>query len=141
MPHRQPLRVIVAADSALLRAGLARLLEDAEMEVVAQAADGLELTRKTRAHRPDVAVVSLDVIPPRHVLPTLMLSQSVDHDRALSLLDVSPAGVGYLLEDRVPDVERFLSAVRLVAAGGSVLAPAVVAEVLGRRSSRDTLSE
>src|SRR3954468_10920536 len=138
----QHLRVIVAADSALLRAGLARLLDDAGLEVVATACDCLELTRKARGHRPDVAVVALDDTPYRvDDLPVLMLAQAVDHERALSLLEASPAGVGYLLEHRVPDVERFVSAVRQVAAGGSVLDPAVVAEVLGRRAGRDTLTE
>src|SRR4051794_1276329 len=136
------LRVIVAADSALLRAGLARLLEDAGMDVVALATDCAELTRKARAHRPDVAVVSLDDTPCRvDELPVLMLAQSVDHERAMALLETSPAGVGYLLEHRVPDVERFASAVREVAAGGSVLDPAVVAEVLGARTRPNTLSE
>jgi DNA-binding NarL/FixJ family response regulator len=135
------MRVIIAADSALLRAGLARLLEDAGMQVVATAGDCAELTRKARAHHPDVAVVSLDDTPCRiDELPVLMLAQGVDHERALALLDNSPAGVGYLLEHRVPDVERFVSAVRQVANGGSVLDPAVLAEVLDRRTSRDGLS-
>lgn len=136
------LKVIVAADSVLLRAGLARLLEAAGLDVVARASDFEELTRKARAHRPDVAVTALDDTPYRiDDLPVLMLAQSVDHERALALLDAGPAGVGYLLEHRVPDVERFVSAVRQVAAGGSVLDPTVVAEVLGRRGSRDTLTD
>src|SRR3954451_19656640 len=135
------LRVIVAADSALLRAGLARLLEDAGMDVVALAADCAELNRKARARRPGVAVVSLDDTPCRvDALPVLMLAQGVDHTRAIALLETSPAGVGYLLEHRVPDVERFVSAVREVAAGGSVLDPAVVAQVLDRRVRRDALT-
>ena len=74
------------------------------MDVVATAGDCAELTRKTRAHHPDVAVVSLDDTPCRlEDLPVLMLAQSVDHERAMALLDTSPAGVGYLLEHRVPD--------------------------------------
>ena len=138
----QPLRIVIAADSALLRAGLARLLGDAGLDVVATARDDAELTRKARAYRPDVAVVALDDVPARiGELPMLILAQSVDHDRAMELLDVSPAGIGYLLEHRIPDVHRFVSAVRQVAAGGSVLDPAVVAEVLGRRAGRDTLTE
>jgi DNA-binding NarL/FixJ family response regulator len=137
----QHLRVIIAADSALLRAGLARLLDGAGMEVVATAADCDQLNRKARAYRPDVAVVALDDTPCRvDDLPVLMLAQSVDHERAMALLKATPAGVGYLLEHRVPDVERFLSAVRQVAGGGSVLDPAVVAEVLGRRAGGDTLT-
>ena len=85
-------------------------------------------------------MVSLEDVTRDDQLPLLMLAQSVDHERALALLDTSPAGVGYLLEHRVPDVGRFLSAVREVAAGGSVLDPAVVAEVLGRRASATTLT-
>src|SRR4051794_14586622 len=136
------LRVIIAADSVLLRDGLSRLLEDAGMDVVARARDCDELNRKARAHRPDVAVVALDDTPCRvDDLPVLMLAQAVDQERAMALLDGSPSGVGYLLEHRVPDVERFTSAVRQVAAGGSVLDSAVVAEVLGRRSNRDTLTD
>src|SRR4051794_39240089 len=138
--RRPELRVIVAADSALLRAGLARLLEDHAMEVVAYAGDAAELARKARAYRPDVAVVALDDPPVRDGLPILMLAQQVDHATAVSLLEASAAGVGYLLEHRVPDVERFVSAVREVAAGGSVLAPAVVAQVLARRARRDPLT-
>src|SRR3954447_11780593 len=114
------LRLIIAADSALLRAGLARLLDDAGFEVVATARDGEELARKTRAYRPDVAVVSLDEVPER-LVPTLILAQSVDHDRAMALLDDTPAGIGYLLEHRIPDVGRFVSSIRQVAAGGGVL--------------------
>jgi DNA-binding NarL/FixJ family response regulator len=136
----QQLRLIVAADSALLRAGLARLLDDAGFDVVATARDGEELTRKARAFKPDVAVVSLDEMPER-VVPMLLLAQSVDHDRAMALLDETQEGIGYLLEHRIPDVGRFVSAVRQVAAGGAVLDPAVVAEVLGRRTTRDPLTE
>ena len=134
------LRVIIAADSVLLRDGLSRLLEDAGMDVVARAGDCEELNRKARAHRPDVAVVALDDTPCRvDDLPVLMLAASVDHERAMALLDSSPEGVGYLLEHRVPDVERFTSAIRQVAAGGSVLDPTVVAHMLGRRRREDPL--
>src|SRR3954466_7785044 len=131
----QQLRLIVAADSALLRAGLARLLDDAGFDVVATARDGGELSRKARAHKPDVAVVSLDEVHAR-VVPMRILPQSVDHARAMALLHETPEGVGYLLEHRIPDVQRFVSAVRQVAAGGSVLDPAVVAEGLGRPARR-----
>jgi DNA-binding NarL/FixJ family response regulator len=134
------LRLIVAADSALLRAGLARLLDDAGFDVVATARCGEELSRKTRAYRPDVAIASLDEVPER-LVPTLIIAQSVDHERALALLDDTPSGIGYLLEHRIPDVGRFVSAIRQVAAGGVVLDPAVVAEVLSGRANRDTLTE
>jgi DNA-binding NarL/FixJ family response regulator len=136
----RPLRVLVAADSVLMREGLARLLADAGMDVVAQADDGEDLTRKAGAHRPDVAVAALARPPPRGRLPMLLLGRRADSALAVQLLDASPAGVGYLLEERIPGVDRFLSAVREVAAGGSVLDPAVVAQVLDRRSRRDVLT-
>src|SRR3954453_4933196 len=108
----QPLRIFIAADSALLRAGLARLLGDAGLNVVATACDEAELTRKARAHHPDVAVVALDDVPARiGRLPVLIPAQSVDHGRAMALLDESPSGLGYLLEHRIPDVHRFVAAV------------------------------
>lgn len=137
----QPLHVVVAADSALLRAGLSRLLEDHGITVVAQAADGDELRRKARAHRPGMAVVALKHPPAREALPMLVLAAAADPDVALDLLDSRPEGSGYLLEERIPDVGRFIAAVREVAAGGSVLDPAVVAQVLGRRTARDAFTE
>ncbi|MBE2318687.1 response regulator transcription factor [Solirubrobacter sp. CPCC 204708] len=136
----QPLNVIVAADSALLRAGLTHLLTDHGITVVAQAVDGAELKRKARAHRPDMAVVALKEPPVREDLPLLVLAHAPDPDVALDLLDDRPAGAGYLLEERIPDVGRFIGAVREVAAGGSVLDPAVVPEVLGRRTARDAFT-
>lgn len=136
----QQLHVIVAADSALLRAGLTRLLEDHRIAVVAHAADAQELQRKARAHRPDMAVVALREVPAREDVPMLVLAQAADPDAALDLLEERPAGAGYLLEEQIPDVDRFISAVREVAAGGSVIDPAVVPQVLGRRSTRDTFT-
>lgn len=136
----QQLHVIVAADSALLRAGLTRLLEDHRITVVAQAGDAADLRRKTRAHRPDMAVVALKEPPAREDVPLLVLADDADPDVALDLLEERPAGAGYLLEQGIPDVDRFISAVREVAAGGSVLDPAIVTEVLGRRAARDTFS-
>ena len=103
-PSGRALDVIVAADSALLRAGLAALLEDHGITVVAQAADGAELQRKARAHRPDMAVVALREPPAREDLPTLVLAAAADPDVALDLLDDRPAGAGYLLEERIPDM-------------------------------------
>jgi DNA-binding NarL/FixJ family response regulator len=141
--RRRSLRVLIAADSALMRAGLARLLEDADICVVAEAADCGELKRKAAGHKPDVAVWALSAVPCRSTLPdlpVLVLAQSVDLTVAMGLLDASPAGVGYLLEHRVPDVGRFVSALREVAGGGSVLDPAVVAQVLDRRARRNTLT-
>src|SRR4051794_4731274 len=143
MRRRSSPRVLIAADSALMRAGLARVLEDADMCVVAEAADCGELNRKVAGHRPDVVVWALSAAPCRTALPdlpVLVLAPNVDLAVAMALLDSSPAGVGYLLEHRVPDVGRFVSALREVAAGGSVLAPAVVARVLDRRARSNTLT-
>jgi len=141
-------RVVIGEDSVLLREGIARILADAGIEVVAQAGDREELVRKTRAHKPDVAVIDIRM-PPDHkdeglraakeirsALPLvgiLVLSQYVDEHYALALLSDGADGVGYLLKDRVGEVDRFIEAVRRVAAGGSVLDPEVVAHALGRR--------
>jgi DNA-binding NarL/FixJ family response regulator len=150
------LRVVVADDSVLLREGIVRLLEEAEFEVVGQAGDGEDLLRKVRAHRPDVAIVDIRM-PPTHTdeglraameirgeLPevgVLVLSQFVEEQYAVDLLAESAEGVGYLLKDRVSDLERFTDAVRRVGEGGSALDPEVVAQMLGRRRSEDPLHE
>jgi DNA-binding NarL/FixJ family response regulator len=141
-------RVVIADDSVILRRGAARLLEDAGLEVVAEAADAEELLREVRAHRPDVAIVDIRM-PPTHVdeglvaaraireeLPevgVLVLSQYVEERYATTLLEHGAEGVGYLLKDRITEVERFTEAVRRVAGGGSVLDPEVVRHMLGRR--------
>jgi DNA-binding NarL/FixJ family response regulator len=148
-------RVVIAEDHALLRAGLARLLEDAGLEVVAQAGDAEDLLRKVRAHRPDVAITDIRM-PPGHSdeglraalairgeLPgtgVLVLSQYVDEAYAFELLSGSTEGVGYLLKDRISDVDALLDGVRRVAAGGSALDPEVVAHLLGRRRRDDPLA-
>ncbi len=148
------MRVVVADDSVLLREGVARLLEDAGLEVVGQAGDYDDLLRKTRAHRPDVCVVDIKM-PPTHTdeglraaavirgeLPgtgVLVLSQYVEEGYALELLSDSAAGVGYLLKDRVADVDRFVDSVRRVGEGGSALDPEVVGRLLGRRRREDPL--
>jgi DNA-binding NarL/FixJ family response regulator len=144
------MRVVIADDAVLLREGAARLLQEAGHEVVAQAGDAEDLVRKVRAHKPDVAVIDVRMPPDnaddglraalaiRHELPQvglLLLSQYVE-DRYLDrLLAGGGEGVGYLLKDRIAEVERFSEAVQRVAAGGSVLDPEVVAQMLGR--SRD----
>jgi DNA-binding NarL/FixJ family response regulator len=141
-------RIVIADDSVLLRRGAVRLLEDAGFEVVAEAGDGEDLLRKVRAHKPDVAVVDIRM-PPTHVdeglqaariirdeLPgigILMLSQYVEERYVTALLEQGAEGVGYLLKDRVAEVERFTDAIRQVGAGGSVLDPEVVSHMLGRR--------
>jgi DNA-binding NarL/FixJ family response regulator len=149
-------RVVVADDSTLLREGLVRLLEEGGLEVVGQAGDGEELLRKVRAHKPDVAVVDVRM-PPTHTdeglraareiraeLPevsVLVLSQYVEVAYARELLAESAEGLGYLLKDRVADVEALTDAVRRVGAGGSALDPEVVSQMLGRRRDDDPLEQ
>jgi DNA-binding NarL/FixJ family response regulator len=149
-------RVVVADDSVFVRAGVVRLLEGAGFEVVAQAGDADDLVRKVSAHRPDVAVIDVRM-PPTHTddglraaiklraeqpgVGLLVLSQYVEEDSAHELLGGGAKGVGYLLKDRVSDVERFVDAVRRVGSGGSVLDPEVVSQLLGRRSGEGELEQ
>jgi DNA-binding NarL/FixJ family response regulator len=149
-------RVVVADDSALLREGVVRLLEEAGLDVVGQAADAEELLRKVRAHKPDVAVVDVRM-PPTHTdeglraareirteLPevaVLVLSQYVEVAYARELLAESAEGLGYLLKDRVTDIDALADAVRRVGGGGSALDPEVVSHMLGRARRDDPLAE
>jgi DNA-binding NarL/FixJ family response regulator len=125
-----------------------RLLEEAGFDVVGQAGDGDELVRKVRAHRPDVAIVDIRMPPGqldeglraarviRAQLPgvgVLLLSQHVDQCYATELLEHGAEGVGYLLKERVAEVDSFVDAVRRVAGGGAVLDPEVIAHMVGRR--------
>ncbi|MEX2195857.1 MAG: response regulator transcription factor [Thermoleophilaceae bacterium] len=150
------MRVVVADDSVLLREGVARLLEDAGFEVVAQAGDADDLLRKVGAHRPDVAVVDVRMPPTntddglraalqirseRPDTGVLVLSQYVEEAYAHELLADPAGGVGYLLKDRVADIERFVDSVRRVGDGGSALDPEVVARLLGRRREQDPVSD
>ena len=150
------MRVVVADDSTLLREGLVRLLEEAELEVVGQAGDAEDLLRKVRAHKPDVAIVDVRM-PPTHTdeglraareirtdmpeVGVLVLSQYVEVDYARELLAESAEGVGYLLKDRVSDIDALADAVRRVGGGGSALDPEVVSQMLGRRRVDDPLDE
>jgi DNA-binding NarL/FixJ family response regulator len=149
-------RVIVADDSMLVREGVARLLEEAGLEVVGQAADGEALMRKVRSHKPDVAIIDIRM-PPTHTdeglraalaireeLPStgvLVLSEYIEEEYAVELLGDDAAGVGYLLKERVLDPKRFADAVQRVAEGGSALDPEVVSQMLGRRRIKDPLTE
>jgi DNA-binding NarL/FixJ family response regulator len=148
-------RVVLADDSLLLREGVARLLEEAGLEVVAQAGDGEDLLRKVGAHKPDVAIVDVRM-PPTHTdegvraahqiraeypdTAVLVLSQYVEEAYALDLFSESTERTGYLLKDRVADVGTFTDAVRRVAKGGTALDPEVVALMLGRRRRADPLA-
>jgi DNA-binding NarL/FixJ family response regulator len=150
------MRIVVGEDSVLLREGIVRLLNDAGLDVVGQAGDAEDLLRKVSAHRPDVAVVDIRMPPTdtddglraaveiRRRLPgtgVLVLSQYIEDGYALELVGGSAEGTGYLLKDRVADVDEFLDAVRRVGAGGSVLDPRVVAALLGRRRRDDPLAD
>jgi DNA-binding NarL/FixJ family response regulator len=150
------MRVVIAEDSVLLREGLIRILEEADIEVVGQAGDLEDLLRKTRAHKPDVVITDIRMPPSqsdeglraaeviRRELPStavLVLSQYVEERYAAELLGENASGVGYLLKDRVGDVARFLEAVRRVADGGAVLDPSVVSRMLGRKQSDDPLED
>jgi DNA-binding NarL/FixJ family response regulator len=149
-------RVVIADDSVLLREGLARLLDEVGFEVVGQAGDAEDLLRKVGAHKPDVVVVDVKM-PPTHTdeglraareirtrfprMGVLVLSQYIEESYAVDLLAESAEGVGYLLKDRVSDVDRFRDAVRRVGEGGSALDPEVVSRMLGRRRREDPLAE
>ncbi len=153
--HEDRLRVVIAEDSVLLREGIARLLEESGFEVAGQAGDGEDLLRKVGAHKPDVAVVDVRM-PPTHTdeglraahriraehpdTAVLVLSQYVDEAYALDLLSDSTESTGYLLKDRIADIETFTDAVQRVANGGSALDPEVVALLLGRRRREDPLA-
>jgi DNA-binding NarL/FixJ family response regulator len=148
------MRVVIAEDSVLLRAGLARLLSDEGFEVVAEAGDAEDLLRKVRAHRPDVCITDIRMPPTgtdegiraartiRAELPgtgVIVLSNYVEDEYAFELLGDSAEGVGYLLKDRIADVDAFVDALRRVAGGGSALDPEVVGRLLGRRRRDDPL--
>jgi DNA-binding NarL/FixJ family response regulator len=152
----EPLRIVIGEDDVLLREGVARLLDDAGMEVVARAGNADDFLRKTLAHRPDVAVVDVQM-PPRHEddglqaamalrerLPeigVLVLSQFYEESYALNLIGDRAQGVGYLLKERVADVDAFVDAVERVAAGGSALDPEIVGRMLGRRRTHGPLDD
>jgi DNA-binding NarL/FixJ family response regulator len=149
-------RVVIADDSVLLREGLAKVLSAAGFEVAAQAGDADDLLRKVGAHKPDVAITDIRM-PPRGAddgvvaalqirerhpqTAVLVLSQYLTEAYAIQLLSGHTDGMGYLLKDRVSDIETFVDAVRRVAAGGSVLDPQVVQELMGRRRRDDPLEE
>jgi DNA-binding NarL/FixJ family response regulator len=147
-------QVVIADDSVLLREGIVRLLQEAGLEVVAQAGDAEDLLRKVRAHKPDLALVDVRM-PPTHTdeglraareiraeLPdvsVLVLSQDVEEANISELFADNAEGLGYLLKDRIGDVDGFIEAVKRVADGGSAVDPEVVSELLGRRRADDPL--
>jgi DNA-binding NarL/FixJ family response regulator len=146
--------VVIGEDDVLLREGIARLLTEAGFEVAAQAGDAEGFLRKALAHRPDVAVVDVRMPPGRDddglraalelrrqrpETGVLVLSQFYEEHYAVELIGDRAEGVGYLLKERVGDVEAFVDAVGRVAAGGSALDPEVVGRMLGRRGGQGPL--
>jgi DNA-binding NarL/FixJ family response regulator len=151
------LRIVLADDSLLMREGIARLLTESGFEVVAQADDARSLIAAVREHHPDVAIVDIRM-PPTHTdeglraadairaehgtsVGVLVLSQYVETTFALRLVGDGAGGMGYLLKDRVDDLEEFGDAIRRVARGGSVIDPEVVAQLVGRRRARVPLDD
>ena len=142
------MRIVIADDSVLLREGVSRLLVEAGFEVVGQAGDADELLLEVQAKKPDVAIVDIRM-PPTHTdeglqaarelrarypsLGVLVLSQYVRPSYAFELLEDDPRGVGYLLKDRVSNLQELSDAVTRVGEGGSVLDPSVVSQLVGRR--------
>jgi DNA-binding NarL/FixJ family response regulator len=149
-------RVAIAEDSVLLREGLARLLDDAGIEVVAHSADADDLLLKVRSYSPDVAIIDIR-LPPTHNdeglraaleirskhpdVAVLVLSQYVELGLALTLLADSAEGVGYLLKDRISEVDEFVAALRRVAEGGSALDPIIVSTLLSRERPDNPLAQ
>jgi DNA-binding NarL/FixJ family response regulator len=143
-------RVVIAEDSVLLRAGLVRLLETAGIDVVAAVGDADALVAAAQRHQPDLVLVDVRM-PPTHTddglraaltlrrsyprMAVLVLSQYVEERYAVELLTGQTRGIGYLLKDRVADVGEFLAALHRVAGGGTALDPEVVAQLLVRRRS------
>jgi DNA-binding NarL/FixJ family response regulator len=151
-----PLRVVIGEDDVLLREGIVRLLTEAGFEVAAQAGTADDFLRKALAHRPDVAVVDVQMPPRREDdglqaaitlrsrLPdtgVLVLSQFYEESYALNLIGDRAQGVGYLLKERVADVSAFVDAIKRVADGGTALDPEIVGRMLGRRRTHSPLDD
>ena len=151
-----PLRVVIGEDDVLMREGMARLLTEAGFDVVAQTGDAEDFVRRALAHRPDVAVVDVQM-PPRHEddglraaialrdripeVGVLVLSQFYEESYAMNLIGDRAEGVGYLLKERVADVSGFVDAVERVANRGSAIDPEIVGRMLGRRRVASPLDE
>ena len=149
------MRVVIADDSTLVREGIATFLRRAGIEVAAQAASAEELLRQVAEHEPDVAIIDIRMPPTftdeglraahairaRHpAMGIVILSQDVEAGTAAQLLAEHPAHLGYLLKDRVGDVEEFAGTLRRVAAGGSALDPQVVSRMLANTRDREPLT-
>jgi DNA-binding NarL/FixJ family response regulator len=149
------MRIVIGEDQLLLREGLARLLEEEGHEVVGSAGDGPGLVRKAKAHRPDLVIAdvrmppsqtdeglraALEIRDAEPEIGILVLSHHVEVRYAVELLSDNASGVGYLLKQRVADLDRFFAALERIAAGGSVIDPEVVSAMLGR-AKRDPIEE
>lgn len=150
------MRVVLAEDSVLLREGVARLLEDQGFDIVAQTGTAEDLMLKVRSYSPNVVIVDIRM-PPTHTdeglraaqeireqhpeVGVLVLSAYVEPTYAMELLAESAEGVGYLLKDRVSNVDEFAAAVRRVGEGGSALDPAIVSQLVGRRRRDDPIDQ
>ncbi len=149
------MRIVIAEDSALLREGLARLLTTAGHEVIAAVTDGDALLDAVRMHQPDLSIIDVRM-PPTHTdegikaaealrlvnpsEPILVLSQIVSGRAAAELLTTGDGAIGYLLKDRVGNVDEFLGVLETIAGGGEVIDPQVVRKLLRRGSSLDKLT-
>lgn len=149
------MRIVIADDSALLREGLARLLSEAELDVVAAVADGDELEEAIATHHPDLAIIDIRMPPTfthegaqvaarlRAAWPDLsimLLSQSIESNFAMDLARTHPIGFGYMLKDRVVDVSDFIETIRRVAQGGTALDPDIVTHFLNRQAGTARLT-
>jgi DNA-binding NarL/FixJ family response regulator len=156
MPSSAPIRIVVGEDQPIVREGIVRVLEEAGFDVVGVAADAEDLVRKARAHRPDVVVTDIQMPPTssddglraanqirseQSGIGILVLSQYLEGRYALELISEGADGVGYLLKDRVGDLDLFTEAVRRVAAGGSALDPQVVQTMVDRPRVESPLDE
>ncbi|HEX4731064.1 MAG TPA: response regulator transcription factor [Solirubrobacterales bacterium] len=151
-----PIRVVIGEDDVLLREGISRLLSEAGFEVVAQTGDAEEFLRRSLGNHPDVVVVDIQMPPgneddglraahelrrQRPDTGVLVLSQYFEEHYMVDLIGERPEGVGYLLKERVGDIEVFIDAVNRVASGGSALDPEVVARMLGGRRAAGPLDQ
>ncbi|HEX6448243.1 MAG TPA: response regulator transcription factor [Trebonia sp.] len=149
------MRVVIAEDAAVMRDGLAAILTRRGHDVAAAVGDAAALRLAVAEHRPDIAVIDVRMPPTRTDeglraaaeirldfpgTAVLVFSQYVEAQAAAELLSRAPAGVGYLLKDRVADVGEFIDALTRVAAGGTVLDPDVVAQLLNAGRRRDALA-
>jgi DNA-binding NarL/FixJ family response regulator/class 3 adenylate cyclase len=156
LPEQPPVRVVVADDAALVRAGIVRLLADQGFEVVAEADDHDSLLAAVVRTRPDLVVTDIRMPPGQHDeglraaahirtsqpdTAVLVLSQYIEASAAASLLDGQPSGIGYLLKERVSDLDEFVDVARRIAQGESVIDPLVTQQLLGRARDRDSVAQ